>query len=68
MHWRNSQAFKLSGLVNLDVRRAGCERVQAADEIARGGDCEMRCQRRSIGPPLGENESVRILAIDVNCV
>ena len=46
--WQSSYAlidlkiFQPGGVVNLDRRGCGGERLQRADEISRGGDREMR--------------------------
>ena len=62
--WQSSYAlidlkiFQPGGVVNLDRRGCGGERLQRADEIARGGDREMRQQRGAICPLLDEHQRV----------
>ena len=44
------------------------ERLQRTDEIARGGDREMRQQGGAIGPLLEKHQPQRIFAIDMHGV
>src|ERR1700722_1114211 len=64
----NSKAFQPCGVINLECWAGGGERLQRADEIARGRHREMRHQRGPIRPLLDKHQPERILAIDMHRV
>src|SRR5437868_1595339 len=63
-----SEAFEAYGIINLDGRASGGERLERADEIARRWHREMRQQGGAIGPLFHEHQPQRILAIDMHGV
>ena len=67
--WQTSHALQLfqSGrVVKFDGRRRRGERLQRADEVARGRNCKMRRQRDAIRPLFEEHRAQRVLAVDMN--
>src|SRR5436190_9279835 len=67
--WQGSHAlqfFQPGGVVKLDGRGVCRERMQRANEVARGRDRKMRKQRGAIGPLFEEHQAKRVLAVDMN--
>jgi hypothetical protein len=69
--WQHSyalQLFQAGRVVKLDGGGGGCERLQRANKITRGGNGEMRQQRFPIGPLFDEHQPQRIFTIDMDGV
>src|ERR1700684_2436138 len=69
LQWQYSHALQFlqpGRVVDLKRRGGGGERLQGADEIARGRHGKMSQQRGAVRPLLDKHQSQRVLAVDMH--